>query len=314
MKSLDWNGIYSAMLTPMTHTDTIDYDMLKHNIDVQIEAGVHGLIFGGSLGEASTLAFDERNELLIHAKNYAGGRVPVLINIAEQTIRDAIKVANHAELNGAEGLMLLPPMRYKSDEAETMHYFQTVAENTSLPIMIYNNPYDYKIEVTLKMFDILAKNPQIQAIKESTRDTSNVTRIRNHFKNRFKILCGVDTLAIEELALGADGWVGGLVDAFPHETVAIYHLMKRGQYEAALKIFQWFFPLLELDIHPKFVQYIKLAASIKGMCNEEVRAPRMKLTGTERDDILSVIHKALDARHEILPYMNYHVTAESIGS
>lgn len=303
MKSLTWNGIYSAMLTPLTHTDTIDYDMLNHNINVQIDAGVHGLIFGGSLGEASTLAFDERNELLVKAKAYTQERVPVLINIAEQTVRDAIKVAHHAEKNGADGLMLLPPMRYKSDEAETLHYFLTVAENTSLPIMIYNNPYDYKIEVTLNMFDVLAKNPKIQAIKESTRDTSNVTRLRNYFGDRFKILCGVDTLAIEELALGADGWVGGLVDAFPHETVAIFNLMKVGDYSTALKIFQWFFPLLELDIHPKFVQYIKLAASINGMCNEEVRAPRMKLTGNERDVILAVINKALNKRHEILPYI-----------
>jgi 1-pyrroline-4-hydroxy-2-carboxylate deaminase len=311
MKSLTWNGIYSAMLTPLTNTDTIDYDMLNHNINIQIDAGVHGLIFGGSLGEASTLSFDERNEILVKAKACAQERVPVLINIAEQTVRDAIKVAHHAEMNGADGLMLLPPMRYKSDEAETLHYFLTVAENTSLPLMIYNNPYDYKIEVTLKMFDILAKNPKIQAIKESTRDTSNVTRLRNHFSDRFKILCGVDTLAIEELALSADGWVGGLVDAFPHETVAIFTLMKAGNYAAALKIFQWFFPLLELDIHPKFVQYIKLAASINGMCNEEVRAPRMKLTGTERDEILAVIHKALNKRHEILPFLQEHALLDS---
>lgn len=306
MKSLPWEGVYSAMLTPFTNSDTIDHDLLHHNVNTQIEAGVHALIFGGSLGEASTLSFEERNEILISAKSAAAKRVPVLLNIAEQTVKDAVKVAQHAELNGADGLMILPPMRYKSDEGETLHYFLTIAENTGLPIMIYNNPYDYKINVTLDMFEVLAKNNKIQAIKESTRDTSNVTRIKNHFDDRFKVLCGVDTLAVEELALGADGWVGGLVDAFPHETVAIYTLMKMGHYEPALKIFRWFFPLLELDIHPKFVQYIKLAASITGLCSEEVRAPRMKLAGVEREEILGIIHNALKSRHKLASYFDQY--------
>jgi dihydrodipicolinate synthase/N-acetylneuraminate lyase len=198
--------------------------------------------------------------------------------------------------------MLLPPMRYKADEAETLSYFKAVAGATALPIMIYNNPYDYKIEVTLSMFEELAKIPSFQAVKESTRDVTNVTRMKNRFGNRFKILCGVDTLALEELALGVDGWVGGLVDAFPAETVAIYKLMKEGKYAEALEIYRWFLPLLELDIHSKFVQHIKLAALQTGIGTENVRPPRLPLTGVERTATLKIITNAIITRPKLDSY------------
>ena len=208
MKALKWEGIYSALLTPFDSADGIDFKLFEKNINIQKEAGIDGLVLGGSLGEASTLTYEEKKDLLICAKRLAGDKLPVILNIAEQSTREAIKFANNAEINGADGLMILPPMRYKADKIETLEYFKNIAANTSLPIMIYNNPHDYKIEVTLDMFEELEKIPTIQAIKESTRDVSNVTRLKNKFKNRFKILCGVDTLAFEELALGADGWVG----------------------------------------------------------------------------------------------------------
>jgi len=195
--------------------------------------------------------------------------------------------------------MMLPPMRYKSDHRETVTYFKTVAQSTSLPIMVYNNPVDYKIEVTLDMFEELAGIPSIQAVKESTRDVSNVSRMYNRFGNRFKILCGVDTLALEELALGADGWIGGLVDAFPAETVAIYQLMKSGRHKEALEIYRWFLPLLELDIHSKLVQYIKLAAAECGFGSEVTRAPRLPLVGREREEVLGIIRKAIQTRPRV---------------
>jgi 4-hydroxy-tetrahydrodipicolinate synthase len=228
--------------------------------------------------------------------------VPVIMNIAEQSTIEAIQFAKDAEKNGADGLMILPPMRYKADDRETVEYFRRIAEAVSLPVMIYNNPYDYKIEVTLGMFEELAELPNIQAVKESTRDVSNVTRMINKFGDRFRILCGVDTLALEELALGADGWVCGLGDAFPAETVAIYRLMKAGRYPEALEIYRWFLPVLELDIHPKLVHYIKLAATLTGIGTEYVRAPRLMLNGEERRKIATIIQEAIHTRPSLREY------------
>ena len=291
-----WEGVYPAMLTPFTKDDTIDFEMFKLNVNAQLAAGVDGLVVGGSLGEASTLLAEEKWELLRYCKTALNRPVPVIVNIAEQSTKAAIQIAKDAVTNGADGLMVLPPMRYKADDRETVEYFKAIAATTDLTIMIYNNPFDYKIEVTLAMFEELAKVTTIVAVKESTRDVSNVTRMKNHFGDRFKILCGVDTLALEELALGVDGWIGGLVDAFPAETVAIYKLMKLGRYKEALDIYRWFLPLLELDIHSKLVQYIKLAATQTGLCTPYVRAPRLMLEGQEKETVLSIINKGIATR------------------
>jgi len=209
--------------------------------------------------------------------------------------------------------MLLPPMRYKADNRETVEYIKAVAANTSLPVMVYNNPHDYKIEVTLDMFEELAKVPNICSVKESTRDVSNVTRMKNAFGNRFKILCGVDTLTLEELALGVDGVIAGLVDAFPAETVAIFRLAKAGNYQEALKIYRWFLPLLELDIHPKLVQYIKLAATQTGIGSEYVRAPRLRLEGEEREKVLAIINKGIETRPLLPDYLNLKILENAAG-
>jgi len=295
-----WEGVYPAMLTPFKADDTIDFELLSKNIKAQLDAGVSGLIIGGSLGEASTLTAEELKQLLIYSKEEAKGTVPVIAGLAQQSTREAIAAAQSAEANGADGLMVLPPMRYKADDRETVEYYKTVAASTSLPIMVYNNPHDYKIEVTLPMFEELAKVKNIASVKESTRDVSNVTRLKNAFGDRFKILCGVDTITLEELALGADGVVAGLVDAFPAETVALYRLIKAGHYNEAVKIYRWFLPLLELDIHPKLVQYIKLAATEMGICSEHVRAPRLPLIGEERERVLAIIKKGI-ATKPVLP-------------
>jgi 1-pyrroline-4-hydroxy-2-carboxylate deaminase len=299
----NWQGVYPALLTPFNADDTIDFKMFKLNLDAQLGAGIDGIVMGGSLGEASTLLNSEKWELLRFSKQVMNRPVPVIVNIAEQSTRCAIEAALDAEENGADGLMLLPPMRYKADDRETVTFFKAIATATSLPIMIYNNPYDYKIEVTLDMFEELALIPSIQAVKESTRDVSNVTRMNNRFGTRFKILCGVDTLALEELALGADGWIGGLADAFPAETVAVYQLMKAGRYKEALAIYRWFLPVLELDIHSKLVQYIKLAATQTGISSEYVRAPRLRLEGNERASVLKIIEDAIAARPVLPDYL-----------
>lgn len=293
---VSWNGVYPALTTKFTTDDKLDFKLFEKNLNAQLEAGVDGVILGGTLGEASVLSNDEKFDLVKFTVGKVQGKVPVVMNIAEGSTSEAVKLAKEAERCGAGALMMLPPMRYKSDHRETVAYFKAVAEQTKLPIMIYNNPVDYKIEVTLDMFDELASNANIQAVKESTRDVSNVTRMINRFGDRFKILCGVDTIAMEELMLGAHGWVAGLVCAFPKETVAVYRLTKAGKIDEALKIYRWFLPLLELDIHPKLVQYIKLAEQEVGLGSEHVRAPRLPLVGEERDRILKIIQEGIRNR------------------
>lgn len=297
--SIQWKGVFPALTTKFTADDKLDFNLFEKNLKAQLDAGVEGIILGGTLGEASVLTNDEKFDLVKFAVDKVAGKVPVVLNIAEGSTREAIRQAAEAKKSGATGLMMLPPMRYKSDHRETVTYFKTVAATTDLPIMIYNNPVDYKIEVTLDMFAELADSPNIQAVKESTRDVSNVTRMINRFGDRFKILCGVDTIAMEELMLGATGWVAGLVCAFPAETVAIYKLTKAGKIEEALKIYRWFLPLLELDLHPKLVQYIKLAEAETGIGSEHVRAPRLTLAGEERDRILKLIREGIKTRPKV---------------
>ncbi|WP_343693025.1 dihydrodipicolinate synthase family protein [Chitinophaga sp.] len=300
--AIEWKGIFPAFTTKFTSSDELDLPLFGKNLDAQVAAGIDGVILGGSLGEASTISIAEKETLTKYAVEKVAGKIPVVLNIAEGATSEAVKQAEAAAKWGAKGLMLLPPMRYKSDEKETATFFKTVAASTDLPIMIYNNPVDYKIEVTLDIFEQLAAYPNIQAVKESTRDVSNVTRMINRFGDRFKILCGVDTLAMEEIMLGADGWVGGLVCAFPAETVAIYRLTKAGRIAEALTIYRWFLPLLELDLHPKLVQYIKLAEQAVGLGSEAVRAPRLPLEGKEREQILAVINNALAKRPQLPVY------------
>lgn len=291
-----------AVTTKFTSEDQLDLAMFEKNIKAQIDAGVHGIILGGTLGEASTLEHEEKETLIKTSLSLVDGKIPVIINIAEQSTKDAIAVAQHAEKVGAQGLMILPPMRYKATDFETVTYFKSIAKSTSLPIMIYNNPIDYKIEVTLDMLEDLLECENIQAVKESTRDITNVLRIKSRFGDRIKVFTGVDTLGLESLVIGADGWVAGLVCAFPAETVAIYELVKAGKINEALEIYKWFMPLLELDISPQLVQNIKLAEVATGIGTENVRAPRLPLQGAERERVLEVINKAMACRPALPEY------------
>ena len=299
MSNFEWKGVFPALLTPFTADDQVDMTMYEKNLNAQVDAGVRGIIIGGSLGEASTLSIEEKETLVRFSVAHLAGKIPVIMNIAEGSTKEAVSQARLAKEWGADGLMLLPPMRYKADDRETVEFFKAVARNTDLPIMIYNNPVDYKIDVTLDMFQELTEFPHINAIKESTRDVTNITRLRNRFGNRFAILCGVDPLTVEELALGADGLVAGLVDAFPKETVVMHDLVKAGRMDEAIAIYRWFMPLLELDIHPKLVQYIKLAATQTGIGTEHVRAPRLPLVGGERERILKVINDGIASRPKL---------------
>jgi 4-hydroxy-tetrahydrodipicolinate synthase len=293
---MNWKGVFPAVTTKFHADGSLDMNLFFKNLDFQLECGVHGIILGGTLGESSVLSQEEKITLTRETVNYVNGRVPVILNIAEGATKDALFWAKKAEELGAAGLMILPPMRYGADPREVVTYFKTVAQSTSLPMMIYNNPVDYKTLVTIDMFAELADCPNIQAIKESTRDISNVTRMFNRFGDRFQILCGVDTLALEELLMGAVGWVAGLVCAFPKETVVIYNLVQEGKIEEAREIYRWFLPLLELDIHPKLVQYIKLAEQHCGIGSEHVRAPRLTLIGEERTRIEKIITDGIKNR------------------
>ena len=292
-----------AVTTKFNDADQLDLEAFEMNIRAQLDAGVHGIILGGTLGEASTLTLEEKRILVRKTVSIVDGKVPVIINIAEQSTRSAVEMAKIAEADGASGLMMLPPMRYKADNRETVTYFRKVAKSTVLPIMIYNNPVDYGIEVTLDMFEELLEScDNIQAVKESTRDISNISRIRNRFGDRLAILCGVDTLALESLLIGADGWVAGLVCAFPAETVAIYELAKAGRVEEAIEIYRWFLPLLELDINTKLVQNIKLAQVATGIGTENVREPRLPLAGEERKKVLDISDRAMKTRPSLPNY------------
>lgn len=296
---ITWKGVMPALTTKFTEADELDLSLFDKNLQAQLSAGVTGIILGGTLGEASVLTVNEKEQLVKFAVEKVNNQVPVILNIAEGSTREAIRQAELAQQWGAKGLMMLPPMRYKSDHRETVEYFKAVANNTDLPMMIYNNPVDYKIEVTLDMFKDLIECKNIQAVKESTRDISNVTRMKNLFGDRIKILCGVDTLAMEELVMGADGWVAGLVCAFPNETVSIYNLVKQGEIEKAAAIYRWFMPLLELDIHPKLVQYIKLAETAVGLGSEHVRPPRLTLIGEERETVMKIIQEGIASRPKL---------------
>ena len=294
-----------AITTQFTADDQLDLAAFTINLHAQVNAGASGIILGGTLGEASTLSPEEKKTLVATTLKEVGDRAAVILNIAEQSTKAAIDAAQNAEAQGANGLMLLPPMRYKATDRETVTYFKAVAEATSLPIMIYNNPVDYKIEVTLDMFEELKAYENINAVKESTRDITNITRMRSRFGDRFSILCGVDTLAMEALLMGADGWVAGLVDAYPEETCAIYHYVKAGEIDKALDIYRWFMPLLELDISPQLVQNIKLCEVATGLGTGHVRAPRLPLEGDEKRRVLDIIDTAMKSRNEISDYKKH---------
>lgn len=301
--NFEWNGVMPAVTTKFTKSEELDLDTFRLNLDAQLDAGVSGIILGGTLGEASTLTTEEKKTLVETTVAHVNGKVPVIMNVAEQSTIGAIAAAKAAREQGASGLMVLPPMRYKATDYETVAYFKAIAESTELPIMIYNNPVDYGIEVTLDMFEELLKFPTIQAVKESTRDISNITRIRNRFGDRLKVLTGVDTLGMESLLMGADGWVAGLVCAFPAETVAIYELVKAGKTEEALAIYRWFLPLLELDINPQLVQNIKLAEVATGIGTAHVRKPRLPLRGAERERVLGIIDEGVKNRPTLPDYL-----------
>jgi len=294
-----WAGVFSAVTTKFTKQGTIDFKLLERHYNAQIGAGVHGLVVLGSLGENGTLSADEKQDVVRLAVSVSNGRVPVLSSVAETTTIGACRFVEKATAHGADGFMVLPGMLYVSDHRETMVHLRSVASASDKPIMIYNNPVAYRVDITPEMFADLADEPKFVAIKESSDDARRINDIRHLVGDRYQIFTGVDDLALESLLLGASGWVAGLVCAFPKETVALYHLVKNGRVQEALELYRWFLPLLHLDVSVKFVQYIKLAEALVGVGNEYVRAPRLVLVGEERARIQKIIRTALKRRPKL---------------
>lgn len=297
---VQWHGVFPAVTTKFKEDFSLDIAEMKRHFTRQIDAGVDGIITTGSLGEAGTLLLDEKIEVARTAVEVSGGRLPVLATVVEANTARAVEFVGKAEAVGVDGFMILPAVPYVSDPSETLAHFKAIAAASSKPIMVYINPVAYRVDVDLDMLSELANDPKFVAIKESSDDVRRVTRTINRFGSRFRIFCGVDNLALEALFMGADGWVAGLVDAFPEETVAIYRLVRSGRYEEALAIYRWFIPLLDLDVSTKLVQNIKLAEAMTGLGNETVRPPRMPLTGDERGRVVRIIEDALKCR-PVLP-------------
>ncbi|MEJ2383153.1 MAG: dihydrodipicolinate synthase family protein [Xanthomonadales bacterium] len=299
MANIEWQGVFPALTTKFTATGAIDWEAMARHLAFQLDAGVHGLIILGSLGENATLSMAEKLEMVgFFAGQERRGR-PLIACIAEASTRDAREFAAAAEAAGADGFMLLPPMRYASDRRETLAYLHDVAAATALPFMLYNNPIAYGTDITPDDFLHLADNPKFEAIKESAADTRRFTEIRRLAGDRFALFCGVDDLALECFALGAQGWVAGLVVAFPRETVRLWALCRDGRWEEARRLYEWFLPLLHLDIGPKFVQQIKLVEALVGVGSAKVRAPRMQLSEAEASRVEAILAEALANRPEL---------------
>jgi len=296
-----WTGVYTAITTKMDARQEVDLAAVRADVAFQIENGVDGIICCGSIGEASTLTADEKMAIAGAVKEAAGGR-PVLLTVAEDSTRAAAALAERAAAAGMDGLMLLPAMRYVSDRRETIQHFRTVARSSGLPIMVYNNPIAYSVDVTPEMFAEMADEPNFVAIKESSGDVRRITDILNTAGDRYAIFTGVDDLALESLMLGAVGWVAGLVCAFPRETVAIHKLVAAGRIPEALEIYRWFMPLLHLDVSLRFVQNVKLAEAIVRGTSTVVRQPRLELQGAERDRVETIVRTALAKRPDLSKY------------
>ncbi len=290
-----WRGVFPAVTTRFSDDGKLDTEGCEAHFSRQIAAGVDGLIVSGSLGEGSTLRSEEKIELVSIARRVAHGK-PVLLTVAASAQVTAVNLCRRAKEAGADGVMLLPPMMYHASPRETVMWFRAIASACDLPVMVYNNPVSYKIDVTVEMLAHLADHDRIVAVKESSDDIRRVIKIRNALGEKLAIFAGVDNLALESCLVGADGWVAGLVNAFPAETVAIWRLAAAGRTEEALDLYRWFTPLLELDVSPRLVQNIKLAETMMELGNERVRAPRHPLQGPDRKHAEAIIRAAIDSR------------------
>ncbi len=290
-----WTGVYPAATTAFRPDEALDLEATGKHLDVLVRAGVHGLVVLGTVGENHVLRYEEKLDVLRAARETVAGRVPLVTGVAQNTTAEACRFARDAEKAGVDGLMVLPAMLYPADPRETTAHLRAVARATGLPILVYNNPVAYGVDVTPAMLAELAGEPTLAAVKESSDDPRRITDLINELGSRYALMGGVDDLALESLLLGARGWISGLTNAFPRESLRMWELATGGRWEEAVRLYRWFAPLLHLDTHPKLVQYIKLAMAELGLGAETCRAPRLRIEGEERDRILAILRKALHA-------------------
>ena len=296
----NWSGVFPALTTPFHQDLSIDYPTLEKHLEVLIDSGVKGFVMHGSLGENLALSWDEKFEILKVAKRVAAGRIPVLSGVAECSTMHAVEYTRKCEAQGVDGIMLMPAMVYRADRDEALAHYRTVAKHTSLPILIYNNPIAYHVDLTPDMLEILChESENFIAIKESAGDVRRITDIINHIGDRLAIFSGVDDLALESVFLGATGWVAGIGLAFPYENQKLWDLAMSGQWDEARALYRWYTPLLHLDVGLKFVQNIKMATQATGYCPEWVRLPRLALSGADRTRVEKIIAHGLATRPTI---------------
>ena len=293
---VNWKGVYPAITTQFHSDQSLDLEATAKHLNTMIEAGIHGVVVLGTVGENTALDHKEKLEVMREMLRVAQGRIPVLTGVAEYTTVGACRFARDAEEIGLDGLMVLPAMVYRSDPRETMAHFRAVSRASGLPVMIYNNPVSYQVDVTPGMFRELADEPSIVAIKESSENVRRITDLKNIVADRYILFCGVDDLVLESVLLGAEGWISGLVNAFPEENRALWDFATSGQWEQARELYRWYTPLLHLDTKVKLVQYIKLAMWETGLGSEMVRAPRLPLVGKEREEVLAIIRTSMEGR------------------
>ncbi|WKL57480.1 dihydrodipicolinate synthase family protein [Asticcacaulis sp. ZE23SCel15] len=293
---IDWQGVFPAVTTQFNEDLSIDYADSQRVVDDLINDGVTGIIALGTCGENNSLEPDEKRKLLTAIVEVVAGRVPVVVGTSELTTPRAVSFAKDAEKIGATGLMLLPAMVYVPKTAELVEHFTQVANATSLPIMLYNNPTAYRVNIGNDALEALRPVKNIVAIKESAADTRRFTDVYNAFGDRYSIFAGLDDVAYEGLLLGAQGWVSGLTSAFPAESVLLVKALKAGDLKTALEIYRWFLPLLHLDADHDLVQSIKLAEQIMGRGSERVRMPRLPLTGARRAEVTKMVEEAAASR------------------
>jgi dihydrodipicolinate synthase/N-acetylneuraminate lyase len=292
----NWKGVFPAITTQMHKDGALALDATARHAEVLLDSGVAGIIFLGSLGENQAMTGQEKRSVIEAMVKAVNGRVPVLSGVAESSTAEACRYVRDIEKLGADGCMLMPAMLYKGDPREILTHFRTTAQATGLPIMIYNNPISYANDITPELFAELAEQKNFVALKESSGNTRRLTDLRNLLGERYSIFTGVDDLVLESAILGIDGWVAGSGIAFPRENQYLWDLTRRGEWDKALRVYRWFTPLLHLDVHTKFVQYIKLAVQECGLGSEWVRPPRLPLTGAERKAVLKIIHDSRASR------------------
>ena len=293
---VDSQAVYPAVPTQFNEDFSLDIKGTQKHVEALLSEGIHGLVMLGTIGENCSLSLDEKIQVLKATDEVNKGSVPLLNGIAEYTTAGACETTVAAAKVGVDGFMVMPAMVYNSDRRETVNHFKTVASATDLPVMCYNNPPVYKVDITPEMFEDLAEVENIVCIKEAAGDTRRITDLFNKFKDRYIIFSGLDDVALESILLGCTGWISGLVDAFPRENGLMWDAATSGNWDKALEIYRWYMPMLHFDSHPKLVQYVKLASAEMGYGTEIVRPPRLPLIGEQREEALKIIRESAATR------------------